>query len=112
MPEAPIQALREAIRSLHGCESAFVEAVPVVERAHFQTKNVLDGGWRVVWEGVVCVFDLVGHPTAQRVYAWSHESGPTGKRRFVAVLHEGRVDSPEKAVRAAIVAEQRRARNP
>lgn len=28
-----------------------------------------------------------------------------GKRKFVAVLHEGSIDSPEKAVQAAIVKE-------
>jgi len=53
------------------------------------------------------VFDLIGHPTATRCYAWSHAT--TGKkRRFVAVLHQGSVDSPEKAVKAAIVGEYRK----
>lgn len=57
--------------------------------------------------GAVCVFDLVGHPTAKRAYAWSHEAGEGGKRRFVVVLHAGPVDSPVAAVRAPIVAEHR-----
>lgn len=46
------------------------------------------------------VFELTGHPTATRAYAWS-------KRRFFAVLHQPPVDSPQAAVRAAIVAEHR-----
>ncbi len=94
MPEAPIQALREAIRGLHGCDSAFVESVPV--------RETFEG--RTVWEGAVVVFDLIGHATAKRAYAWSAET--TGaKRRFTAVLHEGKVDSPVAAVRASIAAE-------
>lgn len=60
---------------------------------------------QTIWEATVEVFDLAGHPTAKRCYAWSHAT--TGKkRRFVAVLHQGPVDSPEKAVRAAIVREE------
>ncbi len=56
-----------------------------------------------VWDGTVEVFDLEGHPTATRCYAWSHAVDGSEKRRYVAVLHEGPVDSPEAAVRAAIV---------
>lgn len=105
MPEATIQDMREAIRGIHGCDSAFVESVPVVERMHVQTTDPLKGGWRTVWEGAVCVFDLIGHPTAKRAYAWSSEVPGTNRRRFVAVPHEGRVNSPERAVQASIVAD-------
>ncbi len=94
MTEGSKRTLQEAIRNLHGCDSTWVEAVPVKETFQGQT----------VWEGVVQVFALHGHPTAKRCYAWSHAT--TGeKRRFVAVLHQGPVDSPEKAVWAAIVQE-------
>ena len=89
-----IRALTEAVRNLHGCEATWLEAVPV--------KEVFEG--QTAWEGVVQVFELKGHPTAKRCYAWSY-STEGHKRRFVAVLHQGRVDSPEKAVRAAIVQE-------
>jgi hypothetical protein len=58
-----------------------------------------------VWEGVVRVFDLTGHPTATRAYA-SPIEGST-KRRFFAVPHQPPVDNPQAAVRAAIFAEQR-----
>ena len=94
MSEASVEALREAIRGQHGCDSTWVAAVPVHETFEGLT----------VWNDEIQVFDLIGHPTATRCYVWSH--APDGeKRRFVAVLHEGPVDSPETAVRAAIVQE-------
>jgi hypothetical protein len=60
----------------------------------------------VVWDGVVQVFDLVGHPTASRCYARSHAT-QAQRRRFVAVLHAEPIVSPETTVRAAVVAEAR-----
>ena len=62
---------------------------------------------QTVWEGVVHVFDLEGHPTATRAYAWSSSIEGSTKRRFFAVLHTGGIKSPADAVRAAIVAEHR-----
>jgi hypothetical protein len=62
---------------------------------------------RTAWEGVVHVFDLAGHPTATRAYAWSSSIEGSTKRRFFAVLHQPPVDSPQAAVRAAIVAEHK-----
>ena len=97
MAEVSIEALKDAIRNLHGCESTWVEAVLVLETFQDET----------VWEGEVRVFDLKGHPTAHRCYSWSHVIDDSEKRRFVAVLHQGPVASPVAAVRAAIVQEQR-----
>jgi hypothetical protein len=56
---------------------------------------------------VVQVFDLVGHPTATRAYAWSSPIEGSTKRKFFAVLHTHRINSPLEAVRAAVVAEHR-----
>ena len=61
-----------------------------------------------MWEGVVHVFDLAGHPTAARAYAWSSPIEGSTKRRFFAVLHTERINSPIEAVQAAIVAERRK----
>lgn len=97
---SPVEALQEAIRNLHGCESAWLESVPVKEVFMDQP----------VWEGEVQVFELQGHPTATRCYAWSHAVEGSERRRFVAVLHQGPVDSPQKAVQAAVVDEWRRQR--
>ncbi len=96
MSEFDLDALRDAIRDLHHCDAAWVESVPVKETFKERT----------VWEGTVQVFDLTGHPTATRCYAWSHAVDYSGTRRFVAVLHEDPVNSPATAVRAAIVKEQ------
>ena len=81
---------------MHGCESTWVEAVPVKET--FQRE--------IVWEGTVQVFDLIDHPEATRCYAWSHATKGE-RRRFVAVLHKEPVTSAAAAVRAAIVQEAR-----
>ena len=62
---------------------------------------------QVVWDGVVHVFDLEGHPSATRAYAWSSPVEGSDKRRFFAVLHLGGIRSPLDAVRAAIAAEHR-----
>ena len=64
-------------------------------------------GAKTVWEGVVHVFDLAGHPTATRAYAWSSPIEGSTKRRFFTVLHTDRINSPLEAVRAAIVADHR-----
>jgi hypothetical protein len=60
-------------------------------------------GEQTVWSGVVSIFGLEGHPKAERCYAWSSPIEGSTKRRYYAVLHIPPVDSPEKAVRAAIV---------
>ena len=59
-----IEELREVIRKLHGAEPTHVASVPVKETFRGQT----------VWEGVVEVFELHGHPTASKVYVWSHDN--------------------------------------
>src|SRR3954452_10079305 len=96
MDPAGLPALVEAIRHMHGCDATFVESVPVRE----EFKGA------VVWDGEVQVFDVKGHPSATRVYAWSHAT-QGAKRRFYAVLHAPPVDSPLAAVRASIIADAR-----
>ena len=91
-----IQELQEVIRRLHGAEAEHIESVPVKETFKGET----------VWEGIVEVFDLTGHATAQRVYAWAHDtSNPEHPRRHVTVLHLHPIKSAQDAVRAAIVQE-------
>src|SRR2546422_5482930 len=43
---------------------------------------------KTVWQGMVEVFELHGHPKAPKIYAWSHETDdPEKPRRHVTVLH-------------------------
>ncbi len=95
--DAHVDDLKRAVEQLHGGTATLVESVPI--------KESFDG--RVVWEGAVHVFNLDGHTTSTRAYAWSSSIEGSDKRRFFAVLHLGGVRSPQDAVRAAIVAEHR-----
>ncbi len=90
-----------AVKGLHGCEASVERFVHVIEQYEGE----------VAWEGDVAVFSVTGHATAERAYAWSDPVSGSDRRRFYAVLHEYPVDSPEKAVRAAIVSEYRRAQD-
>lgn len=95
------EQLKLAIESQHGGIASLAQSVPVKETHEGQT----------VWEGVVHVFDLAGHPKATRAYAWSSPIEGSIKRRFFAVLHMGGIKSPRDAVKAAIVAEFRNSQN-
>jgi hypothetical protein len=90
-----IEELRDVIRRLHGVESSHLESVPI--------KETFEG--KTVWEGIVEVFELRGHPKAPKAYAWAYETDNPKKPRHVTVLHMGPVTSPLLAVRAAIVKE-------
>ena len=95
---AHIAELRDVIHRLHGGKASHVESVPVKESFQGQT----------VWDGVVEVFDLTGHPKANRIYAWSHDTDdPANPKHYVTVLHIPPVVSPQTAVKAAIVQEFR-----
>ena len=93
-----IAELQGVIRRLHGVESSHAESVPV--------KEMFEG--KTVWDGMVEVFHLHGHPKAAKAYAWAHDTdNPDEPRRHVTVLHIPPVTSPVLAVRAAIVQEYR-----
>lgn len=90
-----LNQLREVVEQTHKCSAIFVESVHVTES--FQGKTV--------WDGTVFIFDINGNPLSTRCYAWSSPMKGTTKRRFFAVLHVPPIDSPQNAVRAAIVQE-------
>jgi hypothetical protein len=88
------------INQLHGCGSKHIESVAVEE--------VYEG--KIVWQGLVEVFALQGHPKAKRAYAWSHVHGKKDDdERFITVLELPPVVSPETAVKVAIASEVRAA---
>lgn len=89
--------LKKSVERLHNCKSKWIESVPVKETFEGET----------VWEGVVQVFELIDHPTAKKCYAWSYIVDDSGKRKFIAVLHQDPVKSLVDAVRATIIAENK-----
>jgi hypothetical protein len=98
---AYIEELKDVIRKLHGVESTHRQSVPV--------KEVFNG--ETVWEGIVEVFDLHGHPKANTAYAWTHATDdPDIPKRSVTVLHVPPAVSPITAVRVAIMQELREMR--
>jgi hypothetical protein len=97
---ARIEELGEAIRRLHGVEATHHESVSVKETFQGET----------VWDGIVEVFHLKGHPKTDTVYAWLHDTGdPEQPFRPVTVLRIHPALSPVAAVRAFIVQEFRNA---
>ena len=90
-----LQRLQSAIKAMHGCDSRYVESVPVHEVFQGET----------AWQGTVEVFDLIGHEKAKRVYAWQYEDRKETKT--VSVLEIPPVDSPQTAVKVAIAAKAR-----
>lgn len=92
-----IARLQNAIRELNHCESKYVETVTVSESFQCFQKDTL-------WEGEVAVFEIYGHPQAQRAYAWSYPA--TNKHTgCVVVLEIPPVSSPRTAVQAALAAQ-------
>ena len=93
-----IDDLKHVIRELHGAEATHRESVPV--------KEVFRG--ETVWDGIVEVFDLRGHPKTDTAYAWSHDTDdPANPKRHVTVLHIHPALTPLAAVRAALLQEYR-----
>jgi len=95
-----IAELQAVFLKLHGCNAAYVETVPVVEEFQGET----------IWQGDIEVFDLAGHPKATRGYGWGYTTTEGGGRRYFTVLELPPVDSPQAAVKAAIMSEIKNAR--
>jgi len=84
------------IHDLRGGKASHLDSVPITETFNGRT----------VWDGVVGVFLLEGHPKADRAYAWRHATSDSDRPwRHVTVLHIPPVVSPRTAVKAAIVQE-------
>ena len=85
--------LRRAVERLHGGGARLARSVRISES--------FDG--KSVWEGVVHIFELKGHPTASRAYAWSSPLEGSTERQYFAVLNIPPITSPVEAVRATVV---------
>ena len=85
--------LQVAVQELHQCGAEHHQTVPVHEVFEGQT----------IWEGLVEVFELHGHPKAKRAYAWTRREGPNDEgERFVTVLEIPPVDSAKRAVQEIV----------
>lgn len=85
--------IKQVVERLHSCTATHMEEIAVVEKFGSET----------VWSGVVQVFKIEGNPKSDTCYAWSSSIEGSTKRRYYAVLKVPPIDSPEKAVRASIV---------
>ncbi len=87
--------LRHALESKHGCRAGLAHSVFVKLTLARST----------VWEGMVHVFDLAGHPKANQAYAWAHLIDGTDRWQLFSMLHLPPITSAAEAVRAALMAE-------
>ncbi len=86
-----IEKIKDAVQVMHKCTAKHIQSVPVRE----------EFGDKTVWEGVVEVFNIIGHPGIARCYAWSFDDGT--ETRFVTVLKIPPVMDAKTAVRAYIM---------
>ena len=94
--------LKDVVERKHGGSAQFARSVPV--RETFEGK--------AVWEGMVHVFDLAGHPTATRAYAWSSPIEGSTKRVPRSSEADSRAlstRSPRRRGRGSIVGSRDRA---
>ena len=89
-----IQRIQKAIEQKEKCRATHVHSTPVIEKHEGET----------VWGGVVETFDLDGHTTAKRAYAWERHKDERGDAEYTVVLGLPPVNSPNDAVKAAIMA--------
>lgn len=83
--------LQKVIERKYLCSATHRETVLVEEKA---------GGTETVWNGFVEIFDLSGRKDAKICYAWQRIS-TSGIRTFT-VLGSSVIDSPNRAIQAAI----------
>lgn len=87
--------LAAAILIQHRCKATYIETV-------FVEEMTADG--EIVWQGNVESFDLTGHEEAWTCYAWQHTDG-CGNAKIFAILGNRFINSPKRAVQAAIFTE-------
>lgn len=89
-----INRLHRTITDRYGCDSLHSHSVPLDLRNDPTT----------VWSGHVEVFDLIGHPTAARCFAWIQPIGSNACRNQVVIMPAiPPIKSPELAVQAYIL---------
>jgi len=94
---ADFDAIRKTIEELHDCEATYITSQHVRES--------LAG--HPVFDGMVAVFGVTGHPAANTCYGWSAEDPESGRITVRAVLHYAPIESSRDAVRASLALKQR-----
>jgi hypothetical protein len=96
-----LESLQAAILLQHKCKPTHRETVFVHEKTRQD---------ETVWKGHVEVFDVAGHKEAKTCYAWQNKNKNTdyGDVKIFAVLGSKVVDSPGRAVQAAIFVDKER----
>ena len=86
--------LKAAIERQHGGRAhlAYIDALPTTLRAG------------PIRDGIVFVFDLEGHPEAERAYGWASPVGNADERPFHVVLQAPPITSVQDAVRSVTLA--------
>ena len=92
--------IEAAIRVQHKCSPTHRKTVFVHEKTR---QN------ETVWEGFVEVFNIRGHKKAKTCYAWE-DVDADGSRKIFTVMESKIVDSPRRAVQAAIFSDGQRVR--
>jgi hypothetical protein len=82
-----------AIKHTYHCATRYLGSRQVAETLPGET----------TWKGIVDIFALLGHPKAQRCYAWQWPQG--GKTTTIVVLEIPPVTSAQTAVKAAIASQ-------
>ena len=90
-----LSKLKDAVTVMHACDCSHSSTARVHESFEGET----------VWKGTVEIFELHGHPKAQRAYAWSYEDD-NGALQHVAVLEIPPVANARDAVQVAIASGQ------
>jgi hypothetical protein len=86
------QLTGDDVETMHRCKAIHIGSEPSIDLFQGQ----------IAWDGVVEIFDLIGHPKSKRCYAWSYlESGEPQATTALEILP---VDSAETAVKVAIAA--------
>jgi hypothetical protein len=88
-----------SLLKLHGYEATYVETARVEE---FQGETI--------WQGDLKIFELTGQAKAKRGFGWRYVTTDSGGRRYFRVLELPPVDSPQSAVKAAIMSEIKNAK--
>ena len=83
---------RHAINETHDCDTKAIEGIVQIK---IPQRN------SAPWEGEVHVFEVSGHRSATRCYAWAESLGKTAIV-IHTVLHSDRISSSEKAVKSVL----------